>query len=114
MKKLALFVAGLLLAGSAYAQVVDKQERLSSSSNEEKDGGATIEWYGERVGVFRPCTGSCVTVCKRITFPSSQIGGGTIESENITDRYVMVSDGERTVMVTASQVDGRTGAIKTK
>ena len=39
MKKLALFVAGLLLAGSAYAQVVDKQERLSSGSNEEKGGG---------------------------------------------------------------------------
>ena len=114
MKKLALFVAGLLLAGSAYAQVVDKQERLSSSSNEEKGGGGTIEWYGERVGVFRPCTGPCVAVCKRITYPSSQIGEGTIESENMADRLVVVSDGERTVMVKASQVDWRTGAIKTK
>ena len=114
MKKLALFVAGLLLAGSAYAQVVGKQERLSSGSNEEKGGGGTIEWYGESAGICRPCKGPCIAVCKRITFPSSQIGGGTIESENITDRYVMGSDAERTGMGKASQVDWRTGAIKTK
>lgn len=114
MKKLALFVAGLLLAGSAYAQVVDKQERLSSGSNEEKGGGGTIEWYGERVGITHPCWGHCLTVCKRITYPAPQMEEEAMQNVSAADRLVVVSDGERTVMVKASQVDWRTGAIKTK
>lgn len=114
MKKLALFVTGLLLAGSAYAQVVDKQERLSSGSNEEKGGGGTIEWYGESAGICRPCKGPCVAVCKRITYPAPQMEEETVQNVSAADRLVVVSDGERTVMVKASQVDWRTGAIKTK
>lgn len=40
MKKLALFVAGLLLAGGAYAQGFDEQQgEFSSISRQEKDGG---------------------------------------------------------------------------
>lgn len=114
MKKLALFVAGLLLAGSAYAQVVDKQEKLSSASNEEKGGEGTIEWYGERAGVLSPCTGNCVTVCKKITYPAQQKEEETMQNVSAADRYVIVSNGEQTIVVKASQVDWRTGAIKTK
>lgn len=77
-------------------------------------GGGTVEWYGERAGLLRPCRGCCVAVCKRITYPSPQRGEGTVQSVNAADRYVVVSDGERTIMVKASQVDWRTGAIKTK
>lgn len=79
-----------------------------------KDGGATVEWYGEKAGILRPCKGRCIAVCKRITYPSSQVGEGTIESENIADRHVIVSDGERMIMVKVSQVDWRMGAIKIK
>lgn len=115
MKKLALFVAGLLLAGGAYAQGFEEQYgEFSSISRQEKEGGGTVEWYGEKAGIVKACRGNCVTVCKRITYPSSQIGEGTIESVNTVDRYVIVSDGERTIMVRASQVDWRTGAIKIK
>lgn len=115
MKKLALFVAGLLLAGGAYAQGFDEQQgEFSSISRQEKDGGATTEWFGERAGIFVPCRGNCVAVCKRITYPSSQGGEGTVQSVNAADRYVVVSDGERMIMVKASQVDWRTGAVKTK
>lgn len=115
MKQLALFVAGLLLAGGVYAQGFDEQQgEFSSISRQEKDGGGTVEWYGEKAGVVRACRGNCVTVCKRITYPSSQVGEGTIESVNTADRYVIVSDGERTIVVKASQVDWRKGAIKIK
>ena len=37
-----------------------------------------------------------------------------MQNVSAADRLVVVSDGERTVMVKASQVDWRTGAIKTK
>lgn len=115
MKKLVLFVAGLLLAGGAYAQGFEEQhEEFSSLSKQEKDGGATVEWYGEKAGILSPCKGPCVAVCKRITYPSSQGGEGTVQSVNAADRYVVVSDGERMIMVKASQVDWRTGAVKTK
>lgn len=77
-------------------------------------GGGTVEWYGEKDGLLRPCKGRCIAVCKRITYPSPQRGEGTIESVNAADRYVIVSDGERMIMVKASQVDWRTGAIKIK
>lgn len=86
----------------------------SSISRQVKEGGATVERYGEKAGVVRACRGNCVTVCKRITYPSPQRGEGTVQSVNAADRYVVVSDGERTIMVKASQVDWRTGAIKTK
>ncbi len=115
MKQLALFVAGLLLAGGTYAQGFDEQHgEFSSISRQVKEWGATVEWYGEKAGIVNACRGNCVTVCKRITYPSSQIGEGTIESVNTADRYVIVSDGERMIMVKASQVDWRTGAIKIK
>lgn len=115
MKKLALFVAGLLLAGGAYAQGGEEQHgEFSSISKQEKDGGATIEWYGERTTIFGTCRGRCLTVCKRITYPASQMGEETMGNVNASDHYVVVSDGERTIMVKASQVDWRTGAIKTK
>lgn len=86
----------------------------SSISRQVKEGGATVEWYGEKAGIVRACRGNCVTVCKRITYPFSQIGEGTIESVSTVDRHVIVSDGERTIMVRASKVDWRTGAIKMK
>ena len=115
MKKLALFVAGLLLAGGAYAQGFDEQQgEFSSISRQVKEGGGTVEWYGEKAGIFSPCRGRCIAVCKKITYPSPQRGEGTVQSVNAADRYVVVSDGERTIMVKASQVDWRTGAIKTK
>ena len=115
MKKLALCVAGLLLACGAYAQGFEEQQgEFSSMLRQGKDGGATVEWYGEKAGILRPCKGNCIAVCKRITYPSSQRGEGTVQSVNAADRYVVVSDGERTIMVKASQVDWRTGAIKTK
>lgn len=114
MKKLALIVAGLLLAGGVYAQGDDRQEELSSISRKVANGGATIEWYGERSGIIGPCMGNCVAVCKRITYPDSKVGGGALEVQNASNPDVIVSDGETTIVVKASQVDWRTGAVKTK
>lgn len=32
-------------------------------------GGATVEYYGSKTGLFKACKGELLTVCKRIQYP---------------------------------------------
>ena len=100
-----LFVA----ISAAYATAQEKTQTVGDKSLETT---ATIKYYGEKAGLFRPCKGTCSLVCKEI----SQVVAS--ESKNIAnedyqkDELVIISDGKNKMTVPKSRVNFKDGSVK--
>ncbi len=77
---------------------LENNETRNELKNETNDSVKTIKYYGERAGLFRPCGGECVLVCKEIT---------------ISDRLgtAIVSDGEKTIVVDIKRINFEDGSV---
>ena len=77
---------------------LENNETRNELKNETTDSVKTIKYYGERAGLFRPCRGECVLVCKEIT---------------ISDRLgtAIVSDGEKTIVVDIKRINFEDGSV---
>ena len=91
----------VFLSTAVFADETNPVEKKETTSNEvqkeSKDSGGVI-YYGEKAGLFRPCKGTCVFVCKVITK----------DNENGT---ATVSDGKNTIVVDIEKVNFEDGSV---
>jgi len=95
---LAVFLSTAVFANET--NPVEKKETTSNEAQKEsKDsGGGTIEFYGEKSGLIKPCKGYAMTVCKKVTF-NEQTGKAT------------VTDGVNTIVVDIEKVNIEDGSV---
>lgn len=104
MKKKSILVSLILaftLSSTTFANEtnpLENNETRNELKKETNESGKTIKYYGERAGLFRPCRGECVLVCKEIT---------------ISDRSgtAIVSDGEKTIVVDIKRINFEDGSV---
>ena len=104
MKKKSILVSLILaftLSSTTFANEtnpLENNETRNELKKETNESGKTIKYYGERAGLFRPCRGECVLVCKEIT---------------ISDRLgtAIVSDGEKTIVVDIKRINFEYGSV---
>lgn len=94
----------VFLSTAAFANGTNPVEEKETTGNEvqkeSKDsGGGTVKYYGERAGLFRPCVGSCVMVCKEV------IG-------NERTGKAIVTDGVNTIVVDIEKVNFEDGSVE--
>ena len=93
----------VFLSTAAFANGTNPVEEKETTGNEvqkeSKDsGGGTIEFYGEKAGLFRPCKGYAMAVCKKVTF-------------NNNERMAVVTDGVNTIVVDIEKVNFEDGSV---
>ncbi len=87
------------------------------------EGGATVEYYGSKAGLLRPCKGPLLTVCKRIQYPDrftelSPLPEGprvvqplSVSEETISEEYVTVVYDGAEYMIPVSWINIEDGSI---
>ncbi len=107
MKTRKILVSAFLavfLSTSVFAHETNPVEKKETTGNEaqkeSKDsGGGTIEFYGEKAGLLRPCRGYAMAVCKKVTF-------------NNNERTAVVTDGVSTIVVDVEKVNLEDGSVE--
>ena len=94
----------VFLSTAAFANGTNPVEEKETTGNEvqkeSKDsGGGTIEFYGEKAGLLRPCRGYAMAVCKKVTF-------------NNNERTAVVTDGVSTIVVDVEKVNLEDGSVE--
>ncbi len=106
MKTRKILVSAFLavfLSTSVFAHETNPVEKKETTGNEvqkesKESGGGSVKYYGERAGLFRPCVGPCVMVCKEV------IG-------NETTGKAVVTDGVNTIVVDIEKVNFEDGSV---
>ncbi len=98
---ISMFLA-LALSSTAFANETNPVENNETSRIEvktkSKNSGVTIKYYGEKAGLFRPCKGTCILVCKEII-------------KNDRSGTAIVTDGEDTIVVDIEKINFEDGSI---
>ena len=104
MKKLSILTLLLMMATFVFAN--NNEPETTNTINEEimkttakPEEGPTIIIYGDRAGIFRPCTNSSNAVCKKIIFSQTERGMATI------------TDGITTIVININQVNLEDGSV---
>lgn len=103
MKKLSILTLLLLMATFAFANNNEPETNEVKNTNEvetisQPEERPSIIYYGERSGLFKPCVGHAITICKKIIFSAEK------------DK-AYVTDGESTIEVNISQINIEDGSI---
>ncbi len=96
---------------------------LGASSLNFKADAQVVEYYGSKSGLFTPCRGDLVSVCKRISpaneiqtgdydGPLNTIIGRFLSPQKPQERYVIIEQGGRKVTVLECNVNFKDGSVK--
>ena len=105
--KRAFLVACITLAVGCFTANAENEKPSRTAEETELNSKGSIVYYGERVGIFRPCKGELVAICKKITTVVSEA-----ERMEKSTEYVKISDGVNSIIVEKSRVNFSDGTIK--
>ena len=102
MKKLSVLTLLLLMATFAFANNNEHEtnEVKTLKTTDEPQTPPQKIYRGEKVGIFRPCKGDVIAICKIVIY-----------SQTERDK-VIVTDGETTIVVDANQVNFKDGSVE--
>lgn len=78
----------------------------------------SILYYGEKSGLFTPCKGNLVTVCKKIdlddvsTGDDSSLSLGRLLKVSKSEPTVTITQGDETITIPISQFNFEDGSVK--